>query len=367
MDVTTSKRCTIAGIARASGCSKAVVSTVLNGSRGNTVVGAELRARVERMARELGYVPNHASQSLATGSSMTVGVFITPGPWFNVGSEYESGLLRGVDRACQAAGFDLVILNIAGRQTVADCVRKVAAGRLDGVVLLRAAAGSDALIQLSAACDNLVAADYNEPEPRALSATGFDNAAAMRLAVEHLVSLGHRRIGYVGGGGPMPVPDDRARRAGFAAAMNAASLPIEPHYLFYERQDSSPAMERTHAQAWGWDAADQVLALGAGRPTALVIWSDSVAVTVMQRLAQKGLSVPGQMSLVGVDNSPSCQIVWPQLTSVDHPLVDIGAEATSMLIEGSRARRDRLDRRPQRVIFQPKLVVRGTTGPVRHE
>jgi DNA-binding LacI/PurR family transcriptional regulator len=356
------KRYTLAEIARASGCSKAVVSTVLNGSRGNTVVGRDLRERVQRVARDVGYVPNHASRSLAIGSSQTLGFYVTPGPSVNVGAEYESAILRGVSSACQAAGYDVLIFNLVGERAMEETIRKIASRRVDGVVLVRARAGNDNLARLLATGENIVAVDFNEPEPLGLRVTRFDNTAAMQLAVDHLVGLGHRRIGYIGGGVANPVPDDLARRAGFAAAMNAAGLKVDPKFMICHRADST-ITQHAPAQSWGWEAVDSVMELGEDRPTAMVVWSDSIAVTAMQRFNHHGLRLPNDMSLVGVDNSPSCRVVWPQLTSVNHPLVDMGAEAARMLMAHSEAKRHAQQVTIEALkVFRPELVVRGTTA-----
>ncbi len=367
MSTVVAKRFTLAEIARVSGCSKAVVSTVLNGSRGNTVVSQSLRERVEKVAREVGYVPNHASRTLAIGSPQTVGVYICPMQWANVGAEYESAILRGVEVGCQEAGYDMLILNIVGTRGADDCVRKVAGQRIDGLIVVRGRSGVGDLHRLMEACDNVVAADYNEPEPVSLRATSFNNTAAMRLAVEHLVELGHRRIGYIGGGVPQPVPDDLARRAGFIAAMEEFELPLDPSWMICDRQNVDTPISDSPAQTWGWAAVDQALALPGPCPTAYVAWSDSIAVTAMQRFTQRGVRLPDDISLIGVDNSHSCQIVWPGLTSIDHPLGDIGAQAARMLIGRSLERLGLAEGPPleDRYLFKPRLVVRGTTGPCR--
>jgi DNA-binding LacI/PurR family transcriptional regulator len=326
---------------------------------------------VEQVAREVGYVPNFASQSLALGSPQTVGVYITPMPCASVGAEYESAILRGVERACHAAGYDMLILNISGSQGAEHCLRKIATGRVDGVVVVRAWLDRPGLVRLPGACDNVVAVDYNDPEPRALPAAGFDNAQAMNLAVDHLVGLGHRRIGYVGSNVAAPPPDDLSRRAAFAARMSHHGLSADPSHLYFDAPLEPLPPVRNAAQHWGWAVADRVIEQGAAGPTALVVWSDSVAVTLLQRLAERGVRVPDEVSLVGVDNSPVCSVVHPRLTSVARPLPEIGERATQMLIEKSLAKRDArggptpMTGPTRRVVFAPELVVGGTTGRCR--
>lgn len=358
------KRVTLPEIARLAGCSKAVVSTVLNHSRGNTAVGSELRRRVEEVAREVGYVPNFASRSLARGNTSTLGVYIPPGPWSGIGAGYESQILRGVEGACQHAGYDVLILNLAGDSTPEMCMAKVAEQRVDGVLVVHARSESPGLQELIESGTHVLAVDYSQPTSE-MDAVVFDNAAGMELAVTHLAGLGHRRIGYIGTCLIDPGPDDRIRRSGLIAAMSKLGLPLDERWANL----SSPGfceldVPGGHCRLAGITGVNRIVEMGDDAPTAVVAYSDLVALSAMQRLAELGKPVPKSLSIVGFDDSPACTLVWPELTSIRHPLEEMGRHATELLIARARAGKQegRRERAPvERVVFKPELMVRGTT------
>ncbi len=362
-----SKRPTLHEIARLAGCSKAAVSTVLNHAKGNTVIGPSLRRQVQQVARDLGYVPRFASRSLATGITRTLGIYIPAGPWAGIGAGYERLILSGIETACQAAGYDMLIVNLSGSRSIEDCLYKVAEQRVDGLLAIHASAESVELKKLVGVCRNLVAVDYSEIEPREMDAVVFDNRAAMEMAVDHLWRLGHRRIGYVGDGRSLPVADDRLRREGYLSAIRGRGIDPDRRWSVLEALVLGPSETPGGASRLaGSLAVDRAMALGTGGPTALITFNDLIAAAAIQQCHARGVGVPGRLSIVGVDDSPLCQWISPQLTSIRHPLRQMGQCAAEQLIERAGASpsalADAASRRGRRVSFAPELVVRQTTA-----
>jgi LacI family transcriptional regulator len=174
------------------------------------------------------------------------------------------------------------------------------------------------------------------------------HASGAKVATEHLLALGHRRIGAIAGAPGWYATEERV--LGFRAALAAAGILLDPQLVVY----SDWRMPR------GIEAAEQLLALP-DPPTAIFGFNDNVAIGALHAARKRGLSVPDDLSVVGFDDTELAVIVTPQLTSVRQPLAEMGRMGVSLLIrilEGQRV--DAL-----RVELATKLVVRESTGPLR--
>ena len=345
---------TIKDVARRARCSPAVVSTVVNGARGNTAASAATRRRVLAAARALNYRMHFASRSLVRGRTGTLGIYIPPSPWSGLGFSYDDTILRGVEAGCRAAGHDLLLINMTGTLAPQACLDKFAERRIDGLLLIHTEPGSPWIGELLAARRNVVAVDYSKPEP-GLNAVVFDNAAAGRLAVEHLAALGHRKIGFLGSCRRPQSLDGLLRQRGFLDAMAARGLPVRPAWVFDHRLLDHPLRPQDEVcQAEGLAGARHIAALGARGPTAWVAYSDLVAVSALAGLRAAGRQVPLDVSIMGVDDAECCRMVSPSLTSLRHPLEEMGQAAVELLVTPGAAGRQ--------VIFTPTLVARESTG-----
>ena len=358
---------TLKDVARQAGCSTAVVSTVVNNAKGNTIVSEDTRQRVLQAAKELGYRPNFASRSLVRRRTHTLGLYIPPGPWSGLGFSYEGVILRGIEAAVLAHGYDLLLLNVAGKQDVEVCTRKFAERRIDGVLLLHVEPGATWIKDLLKVYSNVVAVDYPHVEP-GLDTVSFDNVATGELAVEHLWSRGHRRIGFVGSCLDTLNFDANQRYIGYLNAMKSRGVPVRPHWVF-DRQSAPHRLQHKDpvSQTEGRMAADHVLAVrGDDAPTAWIAHNDLVAVHFARHLQAAGVRVPQQLSLVGVDDSEWCGMMNPALTSIRHPLEDMGRCAATMLIENSEAQADatspKVPAKLKNVVFPPEVSIRESTA-----
>ncbi|HAU37111.1 MAG TPA: hypothetical protein DCX07_05280 [Phycisphaerales bacterium] len=359
------KQATLSDVSRLAGCSKAVASTVLNKARGNTGVSEQMRRRVLDAAARLDYRPNFASQSLIRRSSRTVGVYISPAPWAGAGFPYEGAVLRGTEASCRKHGYDLHILNLSGDCETQVCLDNLARRRVDGILLLHAERGDPWIRQMVQRRANVVAVDYPHAEP-GLDAIRFDNRMAMELAVGHLVELGHSRIGFLGSCTNPQSADAAVREEAFLHFASARGLAVRPEWVHNLQNVRQPIRrEEPVCTLEGLYGIEHLLGL-ADRPTAVIAYGDLVAVSALQAMHNRRMDLPREMSILGVDDSEICCYVHPPLTSVRHPLEEMGRRATDLLIARAEGKtRDGAAGKAEKGIhetFEPTLAVRESTA-----
>jgi len=358
---------TLKDVARVAECSTAVVSTVINRARGNTLVSEELRKRVEEAARKLGYRPNFASRSLVSRRTRTLGVYIPPAPWSGPGFAYEGEILKGIEHACRTRGYDLLLINLTGDQEPQACIEKFGERRIDGLLLVHAEPGSLWIRDLLNAGCNVVAVDYANPDAD-LNAMVFDNAGVSRVAIDHLVQLGHRKIGFLGSCKDPISKDGMARQVAFLEYAREVGVEVKPEWVYDVTRAPRPLRDDEHVcQLEGLWGAQHILSLGKDGPTAWMVYSDLVAANAMPHLQANGVCIPEDVSLIGVDDAYWCHMTNPPLSSIGHPLYEMGQRAVELLIEISERTPD--TDQPSRTtrgvheLFAPRLVARGTTAP----
>ncbi len=359
-------RVTLRDVANEAGCSKAVASAVLNGSRSNIGASQDLRRRVQETARRLGYVTNFASQSLALKRTRTLGVYIDPLHGGGIAGHYHAAMLSGIEAAAVEHRYDVLLVNFAGDATVAGCVEKISQARIDGLLLLHTGRNETLIDALLEATSLLVAIDTLDPPDR-LQAVSFDHEHAVRLAVQHLVSLGHRRLGYAGPHVARSIPHNVARVEALRRAAVDAGLPLPESVLLYSENETR---DRRPTQAFSAQRVLQrYLALPRDeRPSALVVYNDRLAADLIAHLAEAGLSVPGDMSLINFENTPISQVTHPALTCLEHPVTEMAHRGTARLIdliESDQEPAPTASAEPWHHVFPSALIVRGSTAPPR--
>ncbi|MEM6391942.1 MAG: LacI family DNA-binding transcriptional regulator [Planctomycetota bacterium] len=354
---------TLTEVSRLAGCSKAAASAVLNGSRGNISVSDALRQRVQEIARELNYRPNYASRSLALRRTQALGLYIPRGPWAGIGGNYEGDVLHGIELACLARQYNLSVININGDAPPQRCLDTLVEQRVDGLLVLHVDGDEDWLKELLERGHAVAAIDCHRPMP-GLDAVMFDHHAAIDKAVSHLVELGHRRIGYLGTCCRQTVPHNELRREAFEAAMVRHGLGADPAMIFGRERSPRP-IERGggHIQLAGELGAAYFASLGAGRPTALVVYDDTCSATAIRALADRGLSVPDDVSLVNIEDSRLARQFIPRLTTVKHPLREMGQRAAELLIARAGARPGESRGEGVHESFDAELTIRESSGP----
>ncbi len=323
----------VAGIARVS---RATASRVVNGDRR---VAEPSRVAVEAAVRELGYVPNRAARSLVTRRSDSVAVVI-PEPSAQVfGDPFFPRVLRGISDALAEESMQLVLLLPQGRPDEARVERYLAAGHVDGVLLI-SLHGSDPL-PASLQRERIPIVVGGRPEGSGIPYVDVDNRRGAGAAVQHLLDLGRRRVATIAGPQDMAAGADRL--AGYHERMARAGL-----------RTGSDFVEIADFTLDGGRAAMERLLARATVPDAVFVASDLMALGAMGALRAAGLAVPGDVAIVGFDDSPLAITTQPQLSSVRQPIEEMGREMSRLLLQ--QIRDPGLP--PRRVILDTQLVVR---------
>lgn len=329
-------RVTIARIAQEAGVSAPTVSKVING---RSEVSPETRRRVERLLREHGYIRR------TTGADGPAGLIDLI--FAELESPWAMELLRGAESAAAEVEASIVISVLhthsgPGR----DWLDRLAARRTDGVIIVGSRLSAQQYGQLATRSIPFVVVDpEGEPAP-GVASVGATNWHGGLAATRHLLELGHRRIGMIGG--PPDVLCSRARIDGYRAALETAGVEV----------DSELILHGDFLVGSGHDHGHALLSLP-DRPTAIFAGSDLQAFGVFEAARQRGLRVPGDLSVVGFDDLPLSRSAWPPLTTVRQPLQEMAALATRMALGISRG--ESLESR--RVELSTDLVVRESSAP----
>ncbi|WP_067688750.1 LacI family DNA-binding transcriptional regulator [Nocardia jejuensis] len=331
-------RPTMEDVAAAAGVSRALVSLVM---RNSPKVSEHRRRAVLQAASDLGYQPHAMARSLASRTSNLVGVMVS-----DLRNAFFADVVEGMDEAAQDAGLELILTT--GRRSAArerTALDGLLAFRPGGIILLSPVLPAAAIRDASQRCPIVLVSRTSSTAT--VDTVNDDGETGAALAVDHLVSLGHRRIVHLDGGAAFAAPP---RRKGYTAAMQRYGL--EPMVVPSE-----------HTDAAGAAAVRKLLNLFSPGtfPTALLCGNDFNAVGAMSALAEAGLRVPEDVSIVGYDNTSLAALRHVSLTTIDQPRTSIGRLAVEALTE--RLRDGRTE--PVRKRLEPSLVVRATTAAPR--
>lgn len=336
------KPATINDIARIAGVSKKTVSRVINTS---PFVKGETRARVEAVIAELGFTPDPQARGLAFRRSFLVGmIYDNPSPNYVV--NMQQGVLDGV----RGSGLELVVhpCNRGADSFLADVQGFVVRQKLFGVVLPPSVSEDDRVIAIlkQADCPYVRIASVSLDEPANMVVTNDSRGAAE--AARHLAELGHRRVAFISG--PTTFRSSHERGRGFREGLAEHGVTLDEAYV---RQGA-------YTFESGVEAAESLLAMPSP-PTAIFAGNDEMAIGVMKAARDRGLDVPGDLSIVGFDDLPMASRVWPNLTTVRLPIRDMGRMAAEKLTARSRGLDPATLSQPEVI---PSLVVRqSTAGP----
>ncbi|MGB6179676.1 MAG: LacI family DNA-binding transcriptional regulator [Rhodococcus sp. (in: high G+C Gram-positive bacteria)] len=320
----------MADVARAAGVSPALVSIVMRDAPG---ASDDTRARVRRIADQLGYLPDRRAQKLRQSTSRLIGVT------FELQQPFHGDIVEQLYPAAAAHGYDIIISAVAPSRSENDALQTLLRERCDAAILMGSRQSDDALRDTASRIPSVVVA--RTTTARGVASVRSDDVAGIGLVVDHLVSLGHRSIAHIDGG---DAPGSIDRRTSFldATARHGLVGAVVPGGL--SEADGSAGM--------------RLLLDAAERPTAVVAFNDRCAAGVLDTLVRAGIDVPTQMSVVGYDDSRLAEVSYVGMTTVSqnaHALAIAAIDSALALGAGNR---------PDPVVLAPRLVVRATTGPV---
>jgi LacI family transcriptional regulator len=332
------RRVTISTIAAEAGVSVPTVSRVVNG---RSDVSPQTRERIEQLLREHGY-RRRSSRPRANARLIDLVFPDLDSPW-------AVEIIRGVEDVAHAAGVGTVVSAIHRRTAAArQWLQNLRARASDGVILVTSTLESPLQAELRRLDVPMVVVDPAGGPTLDAPTVGATNWAGGLSATEHLLSLGHRRIGLVAG--PRQLLCSRARLDGYRAGLEAAGIPIDEQLIregdFYHES--------------GFRAGNQLLDL-ADPPTAIFASSDQMAFGVYEAIRQRGLRVPDDVSVVGFDDLPEVRWSSPPLTTVRQPLSEMGVLAARTVLR--LAAGETLE--SPRIELATELVIRESTAAPR--
>jgi DNA-binding LacI/PurR family transcriptional regulator len=336
----------IKDIARTAGVSHSTVSRALSDS---PLVSAQTKARIQRLARDMGYSPDAQARGLVMGRTQTIGVVVT-----TITDPFIAEIVEAIERTARDHDYS-VILASSGAEPEREiaAVEMLHSKRVDGVVVTSSRIGAlyqDYLDRLSVPV--VLVNSHSEYAGPYTFSIAVDNRHGASLATQHLVELGHRRIAYVTG--PADHSDDRDRLTGYREALDLACIGFDPALVV-------PGTGR----AGGGQRALPVLQALAEPPTAVFCYNDMTAIGLMRAARQAGLEVPQKLSLVGFDDIPFASYVQPSLTTIAQPKPQMGTQAMEMVLDLMSSPGD-VEASGSNLVVSGELVVRESSGaPVR--
>jgi DNA-binding LacI/PurR family transcriptional regulator len=325
-------------VARRARVSTATVSRVLNNA---SVVKNSTRARVLRAIQELKYHPNLHARSLAGGKSRTIGVIVS-----NLENPFFFDIYKAVEAGAHARGYEVVMANTDYRsEQLVSSVRLMIGRRVTGLAAVVSEMDPALIDELTASGVPAVFYDVGTPREN-IANIRVNYRRGVEKVIDYLYSLGHRRLGFLGHHAILGPINERMK-----AVMESVAR--------YPDVEVRVAADADTLEG-GREAARALMYTGFG-PTAIVCVNDITAVGAVRELRDRGIAVPGSVSITGFDNIKLSEFCYPALTTVHIPRDRIGNIICERLIPGAEP----APSGEREIVIDPELVVRDSTGPAR--
>jgi LacI family transcriptional regulator len=330
-------------IAQAAGVSRTTVSFVLNNVP-DVNISPETRQRVLEAAARLNYYPDAVAQRLASGRTRTLAVVLHQGPTQTYSDAFLPQMLQGVSQAARQNGYHVLFYPIGPEQDPASYVELMRGRHADGLILSGPRSDDTQLLEL-----------HQEGYPIVLQGqlpgsdvpfVDVDNVNGARLAVEHLIQLGHQRVGMITNA-PLTYTAARQRLDGYRGALEQHGIAFEPARVRYAHFDEGSGELALN------DLLDAEPDL-----TALFAASDTVCYGVLRAARRRGLQIPADLAVVGFDDIPTSRYVFPSLTTLRLPAFGLGWAVADLLIRLI----NRQEVEETQIILETELITRRSCG-----
>jgi LacI family transcriptional regulator len=335
---------TINDVASLAGVSAMTVSRVINGEKN---VRSTTREAVLTAIDALNYAPNRAAQSLAGAAQIRIGLLYS-----NPSAGYLSEFLVGSLDQASGANIQLIVEKCEPNDHEVDIARGLIKSGVDGLILPPPLCDSEAVISLLTEKGVPAVAVATARPADSLSTVSVDDHRASFEMTRYILSLGHRRIGFIGGDDNLSASERRVM--GYRDALEAAGLPFDPDLV-------APGLFTYRS---GLDAAERLLDVGMP-PTAIFASNDDMAAATVAVAHRRGLDVPRDLTVCGYDDTTLATAIWPELTTVHQPIADMSRAAILLLAEEIRQHREGKRIAPQQVVQDFALILRQSSAPPR--
>ncbi|MFP5391572.1 MAG: LacI family DNA-binding transcriptional regulator [Gammaproteobacteria bacterium] len=310
--------------------------------RGVGYVSEAARERIMAAAAQLNYTPDMLARRMRGDKSKLIGVFVN-----NYGSVVLHEIIRTISAIARPQGYDLVVFNAErfdrpGRSETCEMLSKLC----DGLLLLLPNANDGYLDVVNQQRFPCVLVNF-DAKPMNVPVVAVENRIGARRAVEHLLGLGHRRIGFIAG--TSATGQSAERFLGYTDALNAAGIDVDP----------ALCVEGAFNQTGGYSATERLLALPVP-PTAIFAANDEMAFGAIDAAASRGMAVPRDLSVIGFDDIPTSSYVFPKLTTMRQPYDAMAERAVREVL-------DLIEGKPwhaRRIAFPMELMLRHSTAPL---
>lgn len=325
-------------VAKRAAVSTATVSRTINGSN---KVAPRTAERVRRAIEALNYYPNTNARALGSGRSRLYGLIIS-----DITNPFFPELVKSFEDVAVKHGLEVIVANTGySSERTEICVQRMLERKVDGVAVMTSEMGDHLIERLQRRQIPIVFLDTGTPGA-GISNISVDYSAGVDDAVEHLVGLGHKEIGFISG--PMELASARTRREAFLRSLQRVQLSPDPRW-----------MEAGNHRIDGGRAAMERLLLQKARPTAILASNDLTAIGAIGALHQSGLTVPEDISVVGYDDIEISAFTHPPLTTVRLSRTQIADRAFHALYKANQDE----EMSGAEYVIKPELIVRGTTAP----
>lgn len=335
-------RATINDVAQRAGVSPMTVSRVIN-REGN--VRESTREAVKAAIRELGYSPNRAARSLASASQIQIGLI-----YDNPSSSFLSAMLLGVLEQARQSDSQVIVVECETETEGIETINRMLRFGLDGIILSPPLADSTTVLDLLEESQILAVTIGTQHTDIDVLSVQIDDYQAAFAMTDYIISLGHRRVGFIAGN---PAQQSTGLRlAGFRDAMARAGIAVNDELI----------AQGFFTYRSGLEASESLLSLDEP-PTAIFASNDDMAAATVAAAHRRHIDIPGELTVCGFDDTLLATTIWPEITTIRQPIVDMSHRAIEMLENAVRARRTGAAPESPHLTVDFELIERGSAGP----